>query len=357
MKFLFNILVLFLSLQCVEGLAMARNPEVRSAPLPLLYGDFDLTLKKLKIHFIANENGRNGLLKCQFIIHSEEERNAFLFTDLGRSFYFSEPSFTINGNSIKSVPIDGEKIPSYMDIEVKPNDYNAKIDTTYYFIYPHKAEFYGYDKRGIYAPLQKGENIVEIEWKDFELGYMMNTFISNIWLRSDITPLKYWKKVENIEITVAHHQEKTEFIEANIGTPIFTNNELKWHLQEVPQDEIYITLRETPSWFAQILIHISPAGFAFIAFLALMIFHLRLILKPNTRRLHLWLGIVLVPVATYFVLAYSFAFIEWIIGRRVDSHLGIFIILTYPIVQILYLVIMLCVFYIRRKKIKQKGEE
>lgn len=245
-----------------------------------------------------------------------------------------------------------------MEMEVEPISYHKeKMDTTYYFTYPHRTEFWGYDKRGIYTPLQKGENIVEIEWEHFELGYMANQFISDVWLRSDITPLKYWKKVESIEITVAHHQEKPQFMNANIGTPIFTNNELKWHLQEVPQDKISITLRETPSWFAKIIIHISPAGFAFIAFLALMIYHFRLILRPNARRLHLWLGIVLVPVATYFVLAYSFAFIEWIIGRRVDSHLGIFVILTYPIVQIIYLVIMLCVFYLWRKKNKEKREE
>lgn len=360
MKFLFKILVLFLLYQPVKSWAVARNPFIGNETLSPLYGDVDLTLNKLKIHFIADESGKKGHLKYQYFITSEEEKNIFLFTLEDLKFHKlyiptqqGKTTIKINGEKVDITYFDGKKLPSFMEMKITLKDsLSTEKDTLFYF--KDEKNKWGrrpYEIQGCYASLHKGVNIVEVEWTDYMLGYRKDQFISNLWFNIDTNSLNYWQKVEAIEIIMAYNRQKTEFVESNFGMPIITNNELKWHFNQIPKDEIRITLKETRSRFVKILVTINPFGFGFISFLILAIYHLRLILKVNAKRRFLWLGIVLVPIISYIVLFSSFSFIEWILEKNVYNDLALFAIITYPLLQVAYLVVMVCLFYLRKKEI------
>lgn len=356
MKFLFKILVVFLSLQSAKGWAMARNPVIGEEPLPLLFGDFDLTLKQLKIHFTPNENtAYSGRMKCQYIISSEQEKSIFLFSKL-IWYYHKQFSVKVNGKPVETKDFDKKKLPPYVEKEIKINNYRpSEMDTLYYLKNTERTELWADDTKGFHAQLHKGENLIEIEWQDYVLYYRMDHYISDIKLISPSLPLHYWKKVEGIEIVIDHNPNKTIFAEANIGTPKTSNRLLQWNILQVPQEEIRIILRENPSWFAKVLITINPLGFGIVAFLLLLIFHLKLILKPNPKRLFLWIGIFLVPILSYAILLYSHNFIEWILQKNVYSSPVLFAVLTYPIFQVLYLIVMLVVFYSHKRNLAKEG--
>lgn len=355
MKFLFKILVVFLSLQSAKGWAMARNPIMGDEPLPLLFGDFDLTLKQLKIHFTPNENtAYSGRMKCQYIISSEEGQSIFLFSKL-KWYNHEKISIKVNGKSVEIKDFDKKKLPSYIETEPYAKSYSPKVmDTLYYLKNTEPTQLWLDNMNGFHAQLHKGENLVEIEWENYDLYYRMDHYISDIKLISLSQPLHYWKKVEGIEIVIDRNPNKTILSEANIGTPKTSNHLLQWNIKQIPQEEIHIVLRENPSWFAKILITITPLGFGIVAFLLLLVFHLKLILKPDAKRLFLWIGIFLVPILSYAVLLYSNAFIKWILQKDVYSSPVLFAILTYPVVQIVYLIVMLAVFYSHKRKLENK---
>lgn len=168
--------------------------------------------------------------------------------------------------------------------------------------------------------------------------------------RYALSPAKYWKSFENLNI----YLDATAFspdISTNIVAETFSGDiqkKAEWSMHNLPtEDMILISYKpEIPS-LAQLLIRISPLGFALMLSVVLILLHFFAIAKYRQKNRNglLWiklLGILGIPLVAYISLWYFYELIYSIIGTHAAKMQGyglVFAIVLVPLAIIIYAII------------------
>lgn len=278
--------------------------------------------------------------KIKYIIHSDEKQTLpLLFLALNLN---DEKEIKVNGRPASIQKLDFEK-NSYSFINKKNNGMFLR--------YSEDEELFVNQGDLIYfsANLEKGYNVIEVNY-DALLQYNTFGFIRNYELEYSLYPSKFWKFFGPIEVNLIIDDD-AEITKSNLGNFKLEKNVARWNIKPGNHENIKIVISEKTSLFSKTLMFLDPMGIALIALIAMFFVHWKL-LKRNPKTSILVLGIILVPILFYVIYFLSYDLIDLSLGKEYTKHGYVFfIVLTYPILLLIYWLIMWQI----RKKIKLRN--
>lgn len=186
-----------------------------------------------------------------------------------------------------------------------------------------------------------GKNVITVEY-NASLGSNNFGFVRDYDLEYALFPSKYWKSFGPIQIELNLPKELS-IRTSSLSTPEKNENKYSWTLNQIPDEDLKISLGPRLSLLAKVLLAIDPLGIAVIFTLAAAFFHYKRIKKHRRalKKKYNWalaIGIFLVPVLFYTVYFSSFSLIDWILGNiSLNKHGYVFLfIFTLPLFWIIY---------------------
>jgi hypothetical protein len=222
--------------------------------------------------------------------------------------------------------------------------------------------YYFNDLKYFEIDLSKGEHAIRVEyvstvWTD------ISDWVKEYSFRYSLSPAKNWRSFGSLEVTI----DASAFpaaLKTNLGESATgdLHKVAVWNFSKLPAEE-YIEIMYKPSinLLAQLLIFVSPAGFAAIFAVLIFLLHYKKVKqfrvrKPTSR--YSWVVIVgslvnafLILVA--FVLAYPV--IDVVIGADASCRHGyvFLVIIFYPVVWLIYGTLMTWIDWRIKRKIQQ----
>ncbi|MCZ4242896.1 hypothetical protein [Pedobacter punctiformis] len=206
-----------------------------------------------------------------------------------------------------------------------------------------------------------GKNVITVEY-NASLGNNNFGFVRNFDLEYALFPSKYWKSFGPIHIELNIPKE-LGMKSSSIGNPEVNDQKYSWVLNQVPEEDLKISLGPNLPFLAKILIAISPFGIAILFTLGTIFIHYKKVKnhRKSLKTSYNWalaIGIFLVPVLFYTVYFSSFSLIDWILGDiSLDKHGYVFLfIFTLPVFWIIYGLFSWAVDISLKSKFKPKAE-
>ncbi|MFZ4399202.1 MAG: hypothetical protein ACOYO1_04135 [Bacteroidales bacterium] len=322
------------------------KPWIDGAEHSILYSTENCVVKHetILIKLKKNEGVYYANYKIKYIIYSDANQTIpLVFLGIGLS---TKKEIRINDISTKTIKLNEnesflKKINNSFEVKFsKDNSLAANIEDLIYFE----------------AKLNKGENTIYIEY-DGNLEYNRYGFIKNFKLKYSLYPSRFWKSFGNIELTV-DLGDNLNLITTNLNNPIIEKNIVKCNIIHINQDDIEITFTNKITSFSKILLFLQPFGIALILLIIMSFVNFSLIrnrrIKFNTKyNIYLPLGITITPIVFYVVYFLSFKLIDYSLGLENSQHGYVFlIIITYPILLLIYGLLFLRIDKIFKKKYK-----
>jgi len=209
------------------------------------------------------------------------------------------------------------------------------------------------------ANISEGEHIIVVNYDAYrwrESQDMLNKYS----FRYALSPAKYWKSFGTLDVYLDANGFDSA-ISTNLGSPNegVLLSQAMWHFDSLPVNVLEIYYTPEISWFAKMLITISPLGLATITLLILMFFHLKYTSKfrqkyPNRKVNTVGVaGVFIVTIAFTFSWLFSFPFINWVIGSGASDEGGyrqFFILLLSPVVLAIYSIVFTAINYLIKSK-------
>jgi hypothetical protein len=266
-------------------------------------------------------------------------------------------------------PIEIQNIPKqYYKTENSPfanfaNSFDERIDNNQYIsIYwqRNNTELYNLDDLKYFETiLSKGEHKIKVE-------YLANVWIDNSnWVKEykflySLAPAKFWKSFGSLNITI-YQDGQLKPITTNLGNPIEGKIGAisTWKFNKLPDDLIQIKYKTEITQTAKTLISIEPFGMMLYSGLVLFVIHIVLAFwyrNRNGTKKYSWvviIGSLIVPYLMLHSYFYSYNLIDNLIGIEASKRHGYYflILFWYPVMFVVYLIIMWVIDIIIRKKL------
>ncbi|SDB85402.1 hypothetical protein [Williamwhitmania taraxaci] len=179
--------------------------------------------------------------------------------------------------------------------------------------------------------------------------------------RYALSPAKYWQSYGTLDITINSTEFKKSYT-TSLGSPSEQSSPTlaHWHFMSLPEEDIIISYTPEVSLFATIMIAIGPFGLGSLLLLIAIMLHGCVIKRYRrhdvTTRLP-WVVIVgslIIPLFVLISIIGFFPLIDICIGTEAGGHHGytFLIILLYPVIALLYWLIMWFYDWMLRRKTK-----
>ena len=358
-----NLKLLFLFLLfkqfCFANMA---SPIVEGSKNASAFSSKDVTILHENIVVHLNQDFKTAKFTIEYTIKSDVVGGQIPLLFLAKEY---KNGFTV---WLDGKPIEIQNIPAqYYKTENSPfanfaNSFDESIDNNKYIsIYWQRnhTELYNLDDLKYFeANLSKGEHKIKVE-------YLANVWVDNSnWIKEyrflySLAPAKYWKSFGSLTITL-FQDGQLKPITTNLGNPkegkigaIST-----WSFNELPYDLIQIKYKTEITQFAQTLIAIEPFGVMMYIGILLFVIHIGLVFwyrKKNTIKKFSWvvlIGSLLVPYCMLHSYILSYDLIDNLIGIEASKRHGYYILILfwYPVMFVVYLIIMWVIDLIFRKK-------
>jgi hypothetical protein len=235
----------------------------------------------------------------------------------------------------------------FVKINWTENNYNLyKLDDLRYF------ETY----------LKKGAHKIRV-------SYTANVWVYNAeWLkeysfRYALSPASYWKSFGGLSVTIIN-ESGADSVTTNLGIPIEgkLGSISNWKFNHLPVDIFEINYHPVIGKFALILIAIDPFILMLIIAALLFAFHLWLSIryrKNNIQKRFSWvvvLGSVISPFLILFSYIAFYLLIEKLLGVHGSSRMGYYFLILgfYPVVVVIYLLLMILLDWLLKKHLIKK---
>lgn len=257
----------------------------------------------------------------------------------------------INLGQVKEIKTNGITNEFHHSEDSKPHTISYKLPDT---ILVPKNELIFFD-----ANLKKGVNTIVLKYTA-TLGSNTYGFIKNQDIEYSFYPSRFWKSFGNVTLKLTA-DKNIEITSTNIKSYTKNNNTYVWNFPATQYEEIQIKLRPRVSVISKVLLAISPLGLGAMVFLIAMLIHLWFIWKKyqhSKYRFALGSGIFLVPILFYVAYYSSFSLIDYTLGQTSSRHGYIFIIIvTLPILWLVYGLIMLVTDRLIKNRFKVRGKK
>ena len=360
MKLKLLILFLFIAKVCFANMA---SPIVQGSKNASAFSSKDVTILHENIVVHINQDFKTAKFTIEYSIKSDVVGGQIPLLFLAKEY---KNGFTV---WLDGKPIVIQNIPQqYYKTENSPfanftNSFNEIIDKNKYIsIYWQRntTELYNLDDLTYFeANLSKGEHKIKVE-------YLADVWVDNSnWVKEyrflySLAPAQYWKSFGGLTITV-YQEGELKPITTNLGNPaegkigaIST-----WKFNELPDDLIEIMYKTEINQSAQILIAIEPFGVMMYVGLLFFLIHIGLVFwyrKINTAKKFSWVvlvGSLLVPYLMLHSYFLSYNLIDKLIGIEASKRHGYYflILFWYPVMFVIYLIILWVIDLIIRKKL------
>jgi hypothetical protein len=208
------------------------------------------------------------------------------------------------------------------------------------------------------AYLKKGEHKIRV-------SYTANVWVYNAeWLkeysfRYALTPASYWKSFGGLSVTIIN-ESGLDSVTTNLGIPVEGKfgNISNWKFNHLPVDILEINYHPVISNLASMLIAIDPFTLMMISAVLFSFLHLWLSIryrKNNLQKRVSWVVVLGSVISPFFILlSYiaSYLIIENLLGEHCSTRMGYYILILgfYPIVALVYLLMMLIVDLLVKKR-------
>lgn len=297
----------------------------------LFGGDASVKKESIVIRIVKDslENHHYANYSIKYHIYSpQKQKLPLLFVAMG---LLGEQKIKVNNQVTDIEPLNFEK---------KTYPFIKKNQNGTYITFDGRSEYYIYQNDLIYfsANLEKGDNIIEVKY-DGGMEYNTYGFVTNYKLEYSLSPSQYWKSFGPIDVTLIT-DDLVEFKESNLGKEKEENNIFKWTITPQNREKIEIKLSEKTSFISKVLVALDPFGISFIALILMSFFQIKL-MKSDSKKYILILGIILVPILFYVIFLLSYSLIDFSLGKDYTKHGYVFLyVVTYPIVLIFYGILM-----------------
>ena len=206
------------------------------------------------------------------------------------------------------------------------------------------------------ASLKKGINVIEV---NYNASISLNNFgfLRNYHLEYSLEPSRYWKSFGeiNVKLEIANN---LEIANSNLGKYQKEGNFYSWKINN-KFNNLKIEIKRETNFFQNLVLFISPLGFAFISTIICFIIHLKIIKKrrlkfPTKYNWTVPLGLILSCAIFYSVFVFSFGFIDCVLKQKSSKHGYSFLfIFTFPLYLLIYGIVVGIIDFNRKKKIIQ----
>lgn len=206
------------------------------------------------------------------------------------------------------------------------------------------------------ALLKKGLNSIEVNY-DASISINNFGFLKNYHLEYSLEPSRNWKSFGEINVKL-EIPNQLEVANSNLGKYQKDGNFYLWRINN-KFDNLKIEIKRETHFFQDLVLFISPLGFAVISAIICFIIHLKMIknrrLKyPKKYNWTLPLGLILSCIVFYSVFFISFDFTDWVLQQKTSKHgyVSLFVF-TFPIYLLIHGIVVWIIDYNRKKKIVQ----
>lgn len=257
-----------------------------------------------------------------------------------------------------------------------------------YIIKPKDSPFANFDNSFDYT--ESGYNYIKIDWTDnghnlyklddlkyFEASLKKGdhkirvSYTANVWVynaewvkeysfRYALAPAAYWKSFGGLTITIIN-ESGFDSVTTNLGNPsegkfaTISN----WKFNKLPVDVFEINYQPVIGKLASFLIAIDPFVLMIICGVLLFAFHIWLGIryrKTNLNKRVSWVvvvGSLLIPFLILCSYIISYLMIEKLLGEHASTRMGYYFLILgfYPFVAIIYLLVMLLVDWLVKKRL------
>jgi hypothetical protein len=260
--------------------------------------------------------------------------------------------------------VDNQKIqvqsipPQYTQVDGSPfskfaasfNSYNRVNGANEVPIYWHKhmGSVYKFDELKYFeTDISKGTHTVRVEYTATAMSDLSG-WIKEYSFNYSLTPAKFWKSFGSLQIFLEQEGEVKQ-LSTNLGQPVEKNIQAKnsWVFNRLPAEYFSLTYSPKPNILAAVFIAIDPAGFALIAAILLIAWHLFLIKKYRRKFVNkkysavvIW-GSLVIPFCILISYPVSSIMISSVIGAEAgrQSVYEFVVIVLYPLLVPVYWII------------------
>ena len=359
-----TLLIIIFSISFIASHANMAKPynEGSEHSMLLFNKEIKVTKEFIKINILRDTTNGYNYYSAHYAISyeinaSKNQSLPLLFIAINLE---SNPIIKLNGKIVK--------------IEDLKKNYGKDPLEQYSFIKPYEKNqvriFYKKDESQIVslddlvyfnANLISGKNLITVEY-NAALGSNNFGFVRYFDLEYALFPSKYWKSFGPIQIEL-NLPEELRIRSSSLPNPERNENKFSWTLNQIPDEDLKISLNPKLPFFTKILLTIDPLGIALIFTLAAAFIHYKQIKnhRQSLKKKYNWalaIGIFLVPVLFYTVYFSSFSLIDWILGDiSLNKHGYIFLfIFTLPIFWIIYGLILWAIDIWLKNKYNSKPE-
>jgi len=215
------------------------------------------------------------------------------------------------------------------------------------------------------ADVQRGKHKIKIEYEANVWVYQQE-WVNDYSFRYSLAPAKYWKSFGGLSITIKQDSTNHQ-ITTNLGNPIEGNIGAisSWKFNTLPGDLLIIEYHPAINILAQALINLEPFGIMIIVGIMLMGLHLIILKKYSKNDVNkkaIWLKLIgglsipYLMLHSYFI---SYNIIDSILGDFASIRHGYYflIIFWYPVIFIVYIIILWLIQLAIQRKLKNSVQK
>ena len=346
-------------------MANMASPIREGTKSAAVFSSRDIDILKEKLSVTINKDFSEADYIAEYQIYSEKEGKQIPLLFFAMNYKGDFRVFVDeNETSLLEIPPDFT-VESDSMFNGFSNEFNTSVDNSerkvvkIQFEKNSKREYPITDLKYFEVDLTKGEHRIRVEytanvWKD------RSGWVNKYRFPYSLSPARNWRSFGEIEI-VLNSREFGKNLSTNIGQPSSgnMNSIATWDFNKLPDADVFdVSYTPEINSATKAMIEIDPFGLACIAGIILALFHFIFIRnfrirKPDKK--FSWIlvtGSLIIPFLIILCYIFSYDIIDGMIGNDASKYHGYtFLALAfYPIILIIYFVIMLIADIILKKK-------